>query len=79
MVENRWGLKEQHERGRQEKINLRAQVRVLTRDNQDLQKQLATYRELELEIELLKDQVAAYRRLHMAGTSAYVSTDSTDQ
>ncbi|KAL7376299.1 hypothetical protein ABVT39_005067 [Epinephelus coioides] len=79
MVINRWGLKEQHERGRQEKNNLRAQVHVLTRDNQDLWKQLATYQELELEIELLKDQVAAYRRLRMAGTSAFVSTDSADQ
>ncbi|KAL7383302.1 hypothetical protein ABVT39_008329 [Epinephelus coioides] len=79
MVENHWGLKEQHERDRREKINLRAQVRILTRDNQDLRKQLATYQELELEIELLNDQFAAYRRLRMAVTSAYVSIDSIDQ
>ncbi|KAL7384354.1 hypothetical protein ABVT39_000613 [Epinephelus coioides] len=79
MVENCWGLKEQHERDQQEKINLRAQVHILTGDNQNLRKQLASYRELELEIAVLKDQVAAYRRLRRAGTSAYVSTDSTDQ
>ncbi|KAL7395344.1 hypothetical protein ABVT39_014898 [Epinephelus coioides] len=79
MVENRWGLKEQHKRDQQEKINLRAQVRSLTGDNQNLRQQLATCRELKLEIAVLKDQVAAYRHLCMAGMSAYVSTDSTNQ
>ncbi|KAL7401735.1 hypothetical protein ABVT39_004009 [Epinephelus coioides] len=79
MVEHRWGLKEQHERDLQEKINLHARVCVLTRDNRDLRKQLATYQELELEIAVLKDQVAAYHCLRRAGTSACASTDSTDQ
>ncbi|KAL7390673.1 hypothetical protein ABVT39_025582 [Epinephelus coioides] len=65
----------QHEQDQQEKVTLRAQLSILKRDNRDLQRQLATYRELQHEIELLNDQVAAYRHLHVAGASAYVSTD----
>lgn len=70
-TENRWALKEQHQQDRQEILNLSAQVNSLTQDNRDLQRQLAAYQELQQEVELLRDQVASYRLLRMAGMSAY--------
>ncbi|KAL7394973.1 hypothetical protein ABVT39_007965 [Epinephelus coioides] len=72
-AENKWLQREHMRRNEQEILSLRNQVLELMQARNNLQQQLANYQELQQEIELLRDQVASYRRLRMTGTSTYVS------
>ncbi|KAL7406416.1 hypothetical protein ABVT39_019444 [Epinephelus coioides] len=64
-AENDWARVEQRRQDRQELLDLRAQVNSLTQANCDLQRQLATYQELQQEIELLRDLLANRLRTDM--------------